>query len=96
MQLVYRQYVQALDVGDSPRLPRTRRRDESDSRAESAPAVYAAMVKMTNAAATDVRAIGGKLPLLYASVQADVAWGPPPAAYHGVGDGLPRFSVQCR
>ena len=38
---------------------------------------------MTNAAAADVRAIGGKLPLLYASVQADFAWGPPPAAYRG-------------
>jgi hypothetical protein len=46
--------------------------------------VYAALVQMTNAAAADVRAIGGKLPLLYASVQADVAWGPPPAAYVGI------------
>jgi hypothetical protein len=31
------------------------------------------MVQMTNAAAADVRAIGGKLPLLYVSIQADVA-----------------------
>jgi hypothetical protein len=82
VQLVYRQYVQALVSAIRP--------DYLGLAAETnlirlqAPAtVYAALVPMANAAAADVRAIGGKLPLMYVSIQADVAWGPPPAAYKG-------------
>ena len=60
---------------------------------EQAPApVYDALVKMANDAVADVRALGGKQPLLYASVQADLAWGPPPAAYTGVERDFQDFS----
>ena len=82
VQLVYRQYVQALTSIIRPDYLGLAA--ETNLIRQQAPAsVYAAMVLMTNAAAADVRAIGGKLPLLYASVQADFAWGPPPAAYRG-------------
>jgi hypothetical protein len=53
-------------------------------RQQALPNVYAAMVTMTNAAVADIRAAGGKIPILYASVQADLAWGPPPAAFRGI------------
>jgi len=83
VQQVYRDYVKALVS--------TIRPDYLGLAAETnlirlqAPAsVYSALVKMANDAAADVRAIGGTLPKLYVSVQADVAWGPPPAAYRGV------------
>ena len=82
VQLVYRQYVQALVSAIRP--------DYLGLAAETnlirgqAPAqVYAAIVTMANASATEVRAMSGKLPLLYVSIQADFAWGPPPAAYRG-------------
>ena len=82
VQLVYRQYVQALTSSFARTTSVSPRRRISFASKQSA-AVYNAMVAMTNAAASDVRAIGGKQPLLYASVQADFAWGPPPAAYRG-------------
>jgi hypothetical protein len=83
VQLVYRQYVQAVTSLIRPDYLGLAA--ETNLIRQQAPAnVYAAMVQMTNAAAADVRAIGGTLPLLYTSMQADFAWGPPPAAYRGV------------
>jgi hypothetical protein len=82
VQLVYRQYAQA--VVSLIRPDYLGLAAETNLIRQQAPAaVYTAMVQMTNAAAADIRAIGGKLPLLYASIQADFAWGPPPAAYRG-------------
>jgi hypothetical protein len=43
-------------------------------RLASSPAVYAAVVRMTNDAAADIRSTGNQTPL-YVSVQVDVAWG---------------------
>ncbi|MCL4212951.1 MAG: hypothetical protein KJZ74_03455 [Gemmatimonadales bacterium] len=83
VQAVYRQYVVA--VVDQLRPEYLGLIAESNLiRALSPPAVYAAMVAMANDAASLVRAMGGTLPALYASVQADVAWGPAPAPYVGV------------
>ena len=83
VQLVYRQYVQALVSLIRPQYLGLAA--ETNLIRDMAPAtVYNAIVQMTNAAAADVRAIGGTLPALYVSLQADVAWGPPPAAYRGV------------
>src|SRR5262249_11386324 len=83
VQLVYRQYVQAITSAIRPDYLGLAA--ETNLIRKQAPAnVYAAMVQMTNAAAADVRAIGGTLPKLYSSMQADFAWGPPPAAFRGV------------
>jgi hypothetical protein len=82
VQLVYRQYVQALVSAIRPDYLGLAA-ETNLIRLQIAPAVYAAMVTMTNAAAADVRALGGQQPRLYASIQADVAWGPPPAPYQG-------------
>lgn len=82
VQQVYRDYVKAVTSIIRPDYLGLAA--ETNLIREQVPApVYAALVVMTNAAAADVRSIGGKLPLLYASIQADVAWGPPPAAYRG-------------
>lgn len=43
-------------------------------RVASSPAVYAAVVRMTNDAASDIRTAGNQTPL-YVSVQVDAAWG---------------------
>jgi hypothetical protein len=83
VQLVYRQYVQALTSIIRPDYIGLAA-ETNLIREQAKPAVYSALVQMTNAAAADVRAIGGTLPLMYVSVQADLAWGPPPAAYRGV------------
>jgi hypothetical protein len=82
IQVLYRQYVQALVSAIRPEYLGLAA-ETNLIREQIAPPVYTALVQMTNAAAADVRAIGGKLPLLYVSIQADVAWGPPPAAYKG-------------
>lgn len=82
VQLVYRQYVQALVSSIRPDYLGLAA-ETNLIRQQAPPAVYAALVQMTNAAAADVRAIGGTQPQLYASIQADFAWGPPPAAYRG-------------
>ncbi|MEP6495832.1 MAG: hypothetical protein ABJF01_24335 [bacterium] len=82
VQAVYRQYVQALVSIVRPDYLGLAA-ETNLIREQIAPPVYAALVQMTNAAAADVRAIGGTLPKLYVSIQADVAWGPPPAAYKG-------------
>src|SRR5262249_55750432 len=71
VQLVYRQYVQALASIIRPDYIGLAA--ETNLIREQAPAaVYSALVQMANAAAADVRAIGGKLPVLYVSVQADL------------------------
>jgi hypothetical protein len=44
-------------------------------RETASPAVYVAIVKMSNDAAADIHALGGTLPSLYVSVQADIEWG---------------------
>lgn len=82
VQAVYRQYVQSLVSAIRPDYLGLAA-ETNLIRLQIAPAVYTALVQMTNAAAADVRALGGKQPLLYASIQADVAWGPPPGQYQG-------------
>jgi hypothetical protein len=82
VQAVYRQYVQALVSAIRPDYLGLAA-ETNLIRLQISPVVYAALVQMTNAAAADVRALGGTQPKLYASIQADVAWGPPPAAYQG-------------
>jgi hypothetical protein len=82
VQQVYRQYVQALATIIRPDYLGLAA--ETNLIREQAPAtVYNAIVQMTKAAAADVRTAGGNMQL-YVSVQADVAWGPPPASYRGV------------
>ena len=82
VQTVYRQYVQALVSAIRPDYLGLAA-ETNLIRLQIAPTVYAALVKMTNAAAADVRALGGAQPHLYVSIQADVAWGPPPGPYQG-------------
>ena len=91
IQQLYRQYVSALVSAIRPDYLGLAA--ETNLIREQAPAaVYNAMVQMTNAAATEVKALGGKQPLLYASIQADLAWGPPPAAYRGAETDFRDFS----
>ena len=83
VQLVYRQYVQALVSIIRPGYLGLAA--ETNLIREQAPAaIYTALVQMTNAAAADVRGMAGTVPALYASVQGDIAWGPAPAPYRGV------------
>ena len=83
VQNVYRQY--ALAIASIIKPDYLGLAAETNLIRQQAPAnVYSAMVGMTNAAVADIRAAGGKLPILYTSVQADLAWGPPPAAFRGV------------
>ncbi len=91
VQQVYRDYVKALTSIIRPEYLGLAA--ETNLIRDQAPAtVYSALVQMTNAAAADVRAIGGKQPLLYASIQADEAWGPVPAAYRGAEKDFQDFS----
>jgi hypothetical protein len=91
VQQVYRDYVKALVSIIRPEYLGLAA--ETNLIRDQAPAnVYAALVQMTNAAASDVRALGGRQPMLYASIQADEAWGPPPAAYRGVEQDFRDFS----
>jgi hypothetical protein len=83
VQLAYRQYVQA--VASIIRPDYLGLAAETNLIRDAAPpSVYSALVQMANAAAADVRNMSGTKPTLYVSLQADVAWGPPPAAYRGV------------
>src|SRR5690242_15505634 len=66
VQLVYRQYVQALVSAIRPDYLGLAA-ETNLIRAQIAAPVYAAMVTMTNAAAADVRGLGGTQPRLYAS-----------------------------
>jgi hypothetical protein len=91
VQQVYRDYIKALTSILRPEYLGLAA--ETNLIRDQAPAaVYNALVQMTNAAASDVRALGGKQPLLYASIQADEAWGPPPAAYRGAEKDFQDFS----
>lgn len=82
VQQVYRNYITALVSIIRPEYLGLAA--ETNLIRDQAPtAVYGALVQMANAAAADVRAIGGTQPLLYVSIQGDEAWGPPPAAYRG-------------
>jgi hypothetical protein len=83
VQAVYRQYVHELASLIRPEYLGLAA-ETNLIRLQAPSTVYGALVQMTNAAAAEVRNIGGKRPLLYASVQADVAWGPPPAPYRGI------------
>src|SRR5581483_999072 len=83
VQQVYRKYVQEL-VRQIHLYYLGLAAETNLIREQIAANIYAALVQMVNAAASDVKAIGGKVPPLYVSVQADVAWGPPPAAYTGI------------
>ena len=79
---VYRDYVKALATIIRPDYLGLAA--ETNLIREQAPSsVYTALVQMTNAAVGDVRSAGGTMPL-YVSVQADLAWGPPPATYRGI------------
>lgn len=91
VQQAYRNYVKALVSIIRPdylglAAETNLIRDQAPS------AVYGALVQMTNAAAADVRALGGTQPKLYVSIQADEAWGPPPAAYRGAERDFQDFS----
>jgi hypothetical protein len=91
IQQLYRQYVTAVVSIIRPDYLGLAA-ETNLIRAQAPLAVYNAMVQMTNAAAADVRALGGKQPILYASLQADLAWGPPPAPYRGVEQDFSDFS----
>jgi hypothetical protein len=91
VQQAYRNYVKALVSIIRPEYLGLAA--ETNLIRDQAPgAVYNALVQMTNAAAADVRAIGGVQPKLYASIQADEAWGPPPGAYRGAERDFQDFS----
>jgi hypothetical protein len=91
VQQVYRDYVEALVSIIRPEYLGLAA--ETNLIREQAPAgVYDALVQMVNDAAADVRALGGKQPLLYTSIQADFAWGPAPNAYRGVERDFQDFS----
>jgi hypothetical protein len=91
VQQVYRDYVKSVASILKPDYLGLAA--ETNLIREQAPAsVYNALVAMTNAAAADVRALGGTQPLLYASIQADLAWGPPPSAYRGAERDFQDFS----
>jgi hypothetical protein len=91
VQQVYRDYVKALVSTIRPEYLGLAA-ETNLIRDQAPPAVYGALVQMTNAAAADVRALGGKQPLLYTSIQADEAWGPPPASYRGAERDFQDFS----
>src|SRR5262249_8026020 len=91
VQQVYRDYVKALVSIIRPEYLGLAA-ETNLIRGQASPAVYTALVQMTNAAAADVRALGGAQPKLYTSIQADYAWGPPPAAYRGAEQDFQDFS----
>ncbi|MDQ2768526.1 MAG: hypothetical protein M3Y30_15395 [Gemmatimonadota bacterium] len=72
VQRLYRRWVRSLDsIADPDFLGLAS--ETNLIRAAASPAVYAAVVKMTNDAAADVHTI--QRSFLYVSVQAEVAWG---------------------
>jgi len=73
VQQLYRDYVKALAQRIQPAYLGLAA-ETNLIRAAAPSAVYAAVVQMANAAATDVRALSPR-PLLYVSVQADEGWG---------------------
>ncbi|MEP6621563.1 MAG: hypothetical protein ABJE47_19705 [bacterium] len=82
VQRVYREYVVAFDSILHPqRLALAM--ETNLMRAMAPPAVYSAVVTMTNAAAQQLRAAGSTTPLMV-SVQVETAWGRPSGAFVGV------------
>ncbi len=73
VQRLYRRFVSSVSSIASPNYLGLAS-ETNLIRAASTPAVYAAVVAMTNAAAGDLRASNGGM-ILYVSVQAEVAWG---------------------
>jgi hypothetical protein len=74
VQQLYRAYVTAFATKVRPEYLGLAA--ETNLIREVGPAsVYAAIVAMTNAAAADVGRLGGTRPVLFVSVQADIAWG---------------------
>ena len=74
VQRVYRDYVKAVVANIHPEYLGLAA--ETNLIRDVAPAsLYTALVQMTNAASADVLAMSGTHPVLYVSVQADVAWG---------------------
>lgn len=83
VQQVYRDYLVALTTIIHPDYIGLAA--ETNLIREQAPAaVYSALVKMANDGAAAVRQASANSPPMYVSVQADLAWGPPPAAYRGI------------
>jgi len=83
VQQVYRDYLVALSTIIHPDYLGLAA--ETNLIREQAPAaVYSALVQMSNDGAAAVRRASANAPPLYVSVQADIAWGPPPAAYRGI------------
>ena len=83
VQQVYRDYLVALSTIIHPDYLGLAA-ETNLIRAQASAAVYSALVQMTNDGAAAVRRASANAPPLYVSVQADIAWGPPPAAYQGV------------
>ena len=83
VQQVYRDYLVALSTIIHPDYLGLAA-ETNLIRAQAPAAVYSALVQMTNDGAAAVRRASANAPPLYVSVQADIAWGPPPAAYQGV------------
>jgi hypothetical protein len=83
VQQVYRDYLVALATIIRPDYLGLAA--ETNLIREQAPAaVYSALVQMANDGAAAVGRASAASPSLYVSVQADIAWGPPPSAYRGV------------
>ena len=83
VQQVYRDYLVALTTIIHPDYLGLAA--ETNLIRDQAPAaVYSALVQMANDGAAAVKRASSNAPPLYVSVQADVAWGPPPAAYRGI------------
>ncbi len=83
VQQVYRDYLVALATIIHPDYLGLAA--ETNLIREQAPAaVYSALVQMANDGAAAVRRASANASPLYVSVQADIAWGPPPATFRGV------------
>lgn len=74
VQQAYRDYVKALVAAIHPDYLGLAA-ETNLIRVAAPESVYAAIVQMANAAASDVRAMAGTHPQLYVSVQADEGWG---------------------
>ena len=74
VQQVYRDYVKAIATAIKPAYLGLAA-ETNLIRGAAPESVYAAVVQMANAAATDVKTLAAPVPLLYVSVQADEGWG---------------------
>lgn len=91
VQLLYRAYAVAVDTLLTPRFLGLAA-ETNLIRAAAAPALYAALEQMVNAAAADVRAVDTGVQL-YVSIQVETAWGrlAGPGAYIGIATDLADF-----